>query len=106
MIVISLFLGIILGGMAVIFILQNVVVVTVSFLGFQFSASLALVLLLTLLTGFLTALLLLLPSLISDVFFVSRLKRQNKDLVAELESHKVVVPPIPPTPVAEQAQLP
>ena len=71
----SLFLGVILGGIAVLFILQNVSVVTITFLYWQFNGSMALVLLLALVVGSIITLLFLLPSLIRDMFYLSALKK-------------------------------
>ncbi len=95
MAIILLLAGIALGAIAVIFILQNVAIVTVVFLGWQFSASLALVLLVTLLVGLITALLLLVPSLMSDLFYLNSLRRDKKRLEEEVESYRKTVQAIP-----------
>src|SRR5579863_6356673 len=71
-----LILGVILGAAAVFFIAQNTVLVTVTFLSWQFESSLAAVLLLTIICGAVITLLILLPSLMRDTFYLSRLKKQ------------------------------
>ena len=118
MILISLLAGILLGGIAVIFTLQNVAVVTVVFLGWEFTSSLAVILLLTLLAGIVTALLILVPSLIRDLLYTASLKHQKKALEDELEAYRKTVNAIPtavasvsaaaannPTPTPASAEL-
>ncbi|HVV15072.1 MAG TPA: LapA family protein [Candidatus Paceibacterota bacterium] len=105
MTIISLLAGIILGAVAVIFILQNVAVVTVTFLGFQFAASLALVLLTTLLVGLITALLILVPSLMRDLMYLGQIKREKKALEDEVASLRKTVNAIPEA-VASVTQQP
>ena len=86
--IISLILGAILGAVLVIFVLQNVVVVTVSFLTWQITGSLALVLLASIISGIVITLLILLPGLIKDDFYLSALKRQKKEVDDELAKTK------------------
>ncbi len=86
--ILSLILGIILGAISVIFIAQNISVVTVTFLSWQFAGSLALVLLLTLICGVVITLLMILPSLIRDMLYLSTLKKQKKALEDELTKTK------------------
>jgi uncharacterized integral membrane protein len=81
-------LGLILGGMAVVFALQNIDVTTVVFFGWQLTGSLSLVLLLTLLAGILVTLLILLPKSISDYFKYKRLQNANTKLNEELRKQK------------------
>jgi uncharacterized integral membrane protein len=82
--IISLILGVILGAVLVIFVLQNVVVVTVSFLTWQITGSLALVLLATIVSGVVITLLVLLPGLIKNDFSLAALKKRQKQLEDEL----------------------
>ena len=82
--ILSLLLGIFLGGISVLFILQNVSIVTITFLYWQFEGSMALVLLLALVVGSIITLLFLLPSLIRDMFYLSALKKANKTLADDL----------------------
>jgi uncharacterized integral membrane protein len=81
-------LGLILGGVAVVFALQNIADITVVFLGWQLSGSMSLILLLTLLTGVLVTLLILLPKSIGDYFKYKRLQRENARLTEELRKQK------------------
>ena len=80
----SLIFGALLGAISVIFIIQNVAVVTVTFLNWQFEGSLALILFLTLISGIVMTLLLLLPTFIKDVFYLSSVEKQKKALEEEL----------------------
>ncbi len=84
----SLILGAILGGVSVVFILQNTALITVSFLSWQFEGSLALILLLTIICGVLITLLFLMPSLIKETFYVSRIRKQHRTLEDELAATK------------------
>ncbi len=83
-----LILGILLGALLVIFILQNMLVVTVSFFAWQLTASLALVLFLAVLCGIVITLLMLLPNLIRDDLRLSRASRRAKELEDELAAQK------------------
>jgi uncharacterized integral membrane protein len=106
MTLVSLLAGIVLGAIAVIFILQNVAAVTVSFLGLQFTASLALVLLTTLLVGLITALLLLVPSLMRDLVYLHTLRREKKALEDELAVMRTTVHAIPEAVTTVVAEVP
>lgn len=80
----SLVVGIILGAIAVVFAFQNVAVVTLSFFAWQLSASLAILILGSILCGIVLTLLVLLPSVIRDEFYVASLKRQKREVDEEL----------------------
>ena len=82
--ILSLIVGIILGAIAVIFAFQNVAIVTVSFLAWQITASLAIIILGTVLCGIVLTLLFLLPSVIRDEMYVSALKKQKRETEDEL----------------------
>jgi putative membrane protein len=84
-----LILGALLGAVSIIFVLQNIIPVTVSFFSLQLNASLALVLFLAMLAGVVINILVLLPGFIRDEFRVSRLRRKNKDLESELEEARI-----------------
>ncbi len=77
-------LGIALGIISVVFVAQNTEMVTVSFLNWQFDGSLAVVLLLTLASGAVMTLLILMPSFIKDAFVLSSVKRKKNALEKEL----------------------
>ena len=84
----SLVLGILLGAVSVIFALQNISIITVTFLDWQVVGSLSLVLLLAILCGIVMTLLVLLPSLIRGDFYLSTLKKQKKEVEDQLAAAK------------------
>jgi uncharacterized integral membrane protein len=86
--IISLIFGVVLGAVLVIFVLQNVAAVTVSFLTWQITGSLALVLLASIISGVVITLLMILPGLIRDEFNLSGLKKQKKAIEDELAKSK------------------
>ena len=59
--IILFILGLLLGAVAVIFALQNIAVVTVTFFSWQLEGSMAVILLISIISGILVCLLLLLP---------------------------------------------
>lgn len=84
-------LGAVIGGLTVIFILQNAVPVSVVFLSWHIDASLAVVLLLAVLAGAVMALLATLPSLIRDTWRYSRLQADRDRLEVEvLDTRKAI----------------
>lgn len=87
----TLLIGILLGGVAVIFALQNLAPVMVSFLGWHFEGSIALIVIIALLAGIIISLLLSLSSAITGMINESRLKRHNEQLKKELDDHKVAL---------------
>lgn len=86
-----LILGIVLGIIAVLFVLQNTGLVTVVFASWQLEGSLALILILTLITGIVVTLLVLLPSFIEDALALSAARKTLRTLEKELEAAKVAV---------------
>lgn len=86
---ITLFIvGLLLGAAAVIFALQNVAVITVTFFSWQLTGSLSLILLLTITSGVLITIFLLLPEFINNYFRYKNLKKENKNLEEELRKQK------------------
>lgn len=83
-----LLLGIALGALSVVFILQNTAIVTVTFITWQLQGSLAVILFLAIASGILITLLILLPSFIGDVLALRTLRRQKKALEDELADAK------------------
>lgn len=79
-----LILGVLLGGASVMFLLQNDMPVSVMFFDWNFEGSLAIVLMLAMVSGILIAALLLVPSFVRDEFRLSRLRRHNAKLEDEL----------------------
>ncbi|MDO8729323.1 MAG: LapA family protein [bacterium] len=84
----SLIIGIALGAVSVIFALQNVTVVTLTFFTWQFEGSLALILLLAIVMGTLISLLIVLPESVKNYFRYKRLKKVNEKLEGELKKQK------------------
>ena len=73
-------LGVVVGIVAVVFVLQNITPVTVGVLFWDFGGSLSIVLLVTLFIGMLTTALIVLPSLIKTRWELGVLRKQNKKL--------------------------
>jgi len=78
--IIFLILGLLLGATAVVFAFQNTMIITVTFLSWNLQGSLAVVLLLALLTGAIVSTLIALPGHITKSFQISSLRRENKKL--------------------------
>ncbi len=105
--ILFLLLGAILGALSVLFVLQNIVPITVTFLSWQIEGSLAVVLFLAMMSGVFITLLMLLPGLIRDEYQYSKLKREKKEVedelhttrkvINEVATHAVVVEQAPPT---------
>jgi len=99
--IILLILGVLLGAVAVVFSLQNVAVITVTFFSWSLTGSLALILLLAISSGIIIALLLLLPEFIGGYFKYRILKKENAQLQEELRKQKeltVFAEEVRPTP--------
>lgn len=86
--IILFIVGLLLGVVSVIFALQNIAVVTISFFSWHLTGSLALILLLAITSGILIAILLLLPEFISNHFKHKSLRKDNKRLEEELRKQK------------------
>ena len=93
-----LILGVLLGAVSIIFILQNVEPVTVAFFSYSLSGSMALILFLALFSGVIITVLILLPSFIKDAFLARRLRKQNKSLEDELIATKQQLHQVASTP--------
>ncbi|NTU53531.1 MAG: LapA family protein [Chlorobiaceae bacterium] len=78
----------IISAIAVIFALQNTMLVTVSFLSWTISGSLSLVLLVTLAIGVLIGLLVLIPSVLKKAFLASSQRKRIIILENEVQEHK------------------
>ncbi|HRH55540.1 MAG TPA: LapA family protein [Candidatus Paceibacterota bacterium] len=101
--ILSLILGFLLGAAALLFAIQNTAVVALTFLGWSFESSLALLTLIAFATGIIVALLVSLPSAIRDGFRIMGLKRENKKLADELVSTRTETTVVveEPTPVLD-----
>ncbi len=86
--IIFLILGVLVGGLAVVFVLQNITPVSVSFLTWHIDGSLAIILFLAVATGVLMTLLFLLPSFIRDEWQYRKLKKHARAVEAELAQAK------------------
>lgn len=86
--IIFFILGLLLGVIAVIFAFQNIVTTTVTFLAWQIEGSLALILVMAILTGMVIAFLLTLPELIGGYMRESGLSKRIKNLESDLHKQK------------------
>ena len=86
--------------MTVVFALQNVEVITVSFFSWDLTGSLALILLVAVTSGVLIAVLLLLPEFVGSHFRYKNVLKENKKLTEDLERQKqltLFAKHVPPT---------
>ncbi len=86
--ILSLILGFLLGAGALLFAIQNTDTVALTFLGWSFESSLALLTLIAFGTGIVVALLVSLPAAIRDGLRIMGLKRENKRLVDDLAASR------------------
>lgn len=86
--IILFILGLLLGSVAVIFALENVTVITVTFFYWHFTSSLAVILISAILAGILIALLILLPEGVKNYFKYKSLKKEIVKLEEELRKQK------------------
>ena len=86
--IIGLILGLIIGGFAVLFALENIGVVTVSVMSLQLTAPLALILLTCMAVGAIITLLALLPSLVHDEMYLKTIKRQKAEIEEEFAKYR------------------
>ena len=83
-----LILGMALGAVSVVFVLQNTATITVTFLSWQIEGSLALILFLAITSGALMILLLLFPGFIRDALHLSAARKDKRILEEELVTTK------------------
>jgi len=102
MIILFIF-GLLLGALTVIFALQNIDIITVTFFSWHMTGSLALILLLTIGAGVLVTAMLLLPESIKNYFKVKKLEKQNKNLEEELRKQKELTIFAKITPIDQEA---
>ena len=93
--IIFLILGVLVGAISVVFVLQNIMPVTVSFFAWHLDGSLAVILFLAFAAGVLMTLLFLLPSFIRDEWQYSRLRKRTRSLEDELAQAKQTAPAEP-----------
>jgi lipopolysaccharide assembly protein A len=99
---IFLILGIILGSLSVVFALQNTDIITVSFFSYQFTGSLAFILILSVLLGVLASLLIVLPDSIKNHFRYRRLKAEYAKLEEDLRKQKELTVFAKQTPASQE----
>ena len=81
-------LGLLLGAVAVIFALQNTTIATVTFFSWQITSSMAIILLLSIISGILICLLILLPGSIQTALQFRALRKKTAKLEEELRKQK------------------
>ena len=86
--IILFILGLLLGAVSVIFTLENISVITVTFFSWHFTGSLALVLALAIASGILITCLLIVPETIKNYFMYKNLTKENARLEEELRKQK------------------
>lgn len=86
--ILSLIVGIVLGMAALMFALQNTEIVALTFMGWQFESSLALLVLASLGVGMLISILASLPAALSATFRMMRLTSDNRKLAEEVDMHR------------------
>ena len=94
----SLIAGIVLGGLTVLFALQNVDYVTITFFAWQTTIPLAVVLMTALFSGIAVALLVLAPSLIRDQLRLNEIKQDKREVEEELAQHRFAKKRLPKGP--------
>jgi len=102
-----LIVALVIAIVAVIFALQNTMIITISFLAWDVPGSLSLVLLITLAIGVVIGLLVLSPSAIKNSMAVSSHRKRIGSLEKELDEHKTKVAELTkPKPVASSSDTP
>lgn len=86
--IILFILGLLLGAVAVVFSLQNVTIVTVSFFNWQLEGSLAVILLSAIASGIVVCLLILLPGTIQTTLRFRALRKEKEKLEEALRKQK------------------
>ena len=81
-------LGFALGASALLFALQNNDVVALTFMGWQFESSLALLVIVAVAVGMLISMLAFLPSAVSGSLRIMGLKSENRKLEEEVVVHR------------------
>ncbi len=87
----SFIIGILLGGAVVVFALQNVAPVMVTFLGWSFQGPLAFIVIVAVLVGIVISLLMSISAFFKGMMTESKLNHNNHALRKELDDHKVML---------------
>ena len=83
-----LILALLIAAVAVIFAVQNVATVTITFLAWKLTGSLSVVLLVTLVIGAVVGLLVLAPSAVKGTISAASQRKRIGDLEKQLDEHK------------------
>ncbi len=86
--ILFIILGILLGALAVIFALQNIVPITVAFLSWHITGSLAVILFVAVIVGVVISLLISIPEFFKNYMAFREMKKQNKALQDEIAALK------------------
>jgi lipopolysaccharide assembly protein A len=100
-----LIIGLLLGAVAVIFALQNITTISVTFFTWQVDGSLALILMLAIVAGVLISILVSIPEVIRTHMRISGLKKQNKKLEDEIARLREVRTPVVENTVTEKTTV-
>ncbi len=84
-------LGLVIGAVAIIFALQNIVPVSVVFLAWHFDGSLALILMLAVLAGAAVSALLTIPETIMNYFKFKTLQKHSEELEKKLQEDEKII---------------
>lgn len=84
----SLLIGFLLGAATLMFALQNTEVVALTFMGWQFESSLALLVIASVAVGILISILAFIPSAVARSFRIMGLKNENKKLAETVVAHQ------------------
>lgn len=105
--ILFLVLGLIIGAVSVVFVLQNIPPVDVNFLTWNLHGSLSVILLATLLVGMLISALVLLPGFISLKWQVGKANKRIKKLEDDAMINAAPVPSavVEPAPVSSEPDL-
>lgn len=93
-------LGFALGASALLFALQNNDIVALTFMGWQFESSLALLVIVSVAVGMLISMLAFLPSAVSGSLRIMGLKSENRRLADEMaRREEFLATPVPSVPL-------
>lgn len=82
-------IGVIVAALSLLFAFQNIEEVTLSFFGYSFTSPIALVILASLLFGFVIGMIVLVPSFFRQIAEINRLKKGNNELKTASESEGI-----------------
>ncbi len=83
---ISLVFGLIVGAISVIFALQNIFPVTVTFMIWNFNTSLAVIIALAIFVGIMISVIFSIPGAVRNIFTISHLKKENEKLSEKIDT--------------------